>query len=146
MAPKKNAREPTPSSVATTQAGPTAAGSVPPLPKPSLSKGGAENWDKVLQNLYNHYLNATPQRTKLIDVFLLFLVLAGGIQFLYCVLAGNYVRSTAGGIIENGVDICAAVQCFLVGLLGNGWTIRLDGIAADSDHRRKQDRLPFCFP
>ena len=36
-------------------------------------------------------MDTTPQRTKLIDVFMTFLVLVGGLQFLYCVLAGNYV-------------------------------------------------------
>lgn len=33
----------------------------------------------------------TPQRTKLIDAFLGFLVVVGGLQFVYCVIAGNYV-------------------------------------------------------
>lgn len=28
----------------------------------------------------------------LLDVFMAFLVLVGGIQFVYCVVAGNYVR------------------------------------------------------
>lgn len=28
---------------------------------------------------------------KLIDVFMAFLVVVGGVQFVYCVLAGNYV-------------------------------------------------------
>lgn len=35
-------------------------------------------------------MDKTPQRMKLIDVFMLFLVVVGGVQFLYCVLAGNY--------------------------------------------------------
>ncbi|CAM1506591.1 Fc.00g062320.m01.CDS01 [Cosmosporella sp. VM-42] len=90
MPPKRNARDPTPSSGATTQAGTSAAGSVPVQPKIISAKGGAANWNKVLQNIYNYYMEATPQRTKLIDVFLVFLLAVGGIQFLYCVLAGNY--------------------------------------------------------
>ena len=36
-------------------------------------------------------MQKTPQRIKLIDVFMAFLVVVGGVQFLYCVLAGNYV-------------------------------------------------------
>jgi hypothetical protein len=36
----------------------------------------------------------TPQRAKLIDVFMGFLLVVGGLQFLYCVLAGNYVSSS----------------------------------------------------
>ncbi|KPM41768.1 hypothetical protein AK830_g4808 [Neonectria ditissima] len=90
MAPKKNAREPTPSLAATTQAGSTAPASVPAPVRPSASKNSAANWDKVLQNICNHYIKETPQRTKLVDVFLLFLVAVGALQFLYCVLAGNY--------------------------------------------------------
>ncbi|KND95227.1 Dolichyl-diphosphooligosaccharide--protein glycosyltransferase subunit dad1 [Tolypocladium ophioglossoides CBS 100239] len=98
MAPKKNAREPTPSSAATTQARMPTAGSVPPQPKPSstsaasstVSKGGAANWDQVLQNIYQYYMKETPQRTKLIDAFLFFLAVVGALQFLYCILAGNY--------------------------------------------------------
>lgn len=95
MAPKKNARDPLPSSAATSQAGTTAAGSVPPQPKssfPSSAKGVAANWDQVLQNIYDYYMKETPQRTKLIDIFLAFIAVVGGLQFLYCILAGNYVR------------------------------------------------------
>ncbi len=33
----------------------------------------------------------TPQRVKLIDVFMAFLVVVGGLQFAYCVVVGNYV-------------------------------------------------------
>ena len=29
---------------------------------------------------------------KLVDVFMAFLVVVGGLQFVYCVLVGNYVR------------------------------------------------------
>ena len=36
-------------------------------------------------------MSNTPQRIKLIDVFMAFLVVVGGVQFVYCVLAGNYV-------------------------------------------------------
>ena len=45
----------------------------------------------ILQNLWESYLSKTPQRVKLIDVFMAFLVISGAIQFVYCVLAGNYV-------------------------------------------------------
>lgn len=85
MAPKKNARESTPSTVATSQAG----ASVVSQPRPS-SKGGAANWDQVLMNICQHYLKETPQRTKLLDAFLFFLAAVGVLQFLYCILAGSY--------------------------------------------------------
>ena len=42
-------------------------------------------------HIWDSYLKTTPQRVKLIDVFMAFLVVMGGLQFVYCVLAGNYV-------------------------------------------------------
>ncbi|KAK3355859.1 DAD family-domain-containing protein [Neurospora tetraspora] len=56
------------------------------------SSSGAQGqaWNKVFSNLLTHYQDTTPQRTKLIDAFMAFLVVVGGLQFLYCVLAGNY--------------------------------------------------------
>ncbi|QPH01019.1 hypothetical protein C2857_005207 [Epichloe festucae Fl1] len=91
MAPKKNARDraatPAPALVAQEAAPPA-----PPKPAKTstTSKGSRANWDEVLLNIHQHYTKETPQRTKLIDVFLFFLVVVGGLQFLYCVLAGNY--------------------------------------------------------
>lgn len=90
MAPRKNARETTPAVASTIQAGTTAAGPVPVVAK---TTAGAANWDKVLRNIYDYYMTQTPQRTKLLDVFLVFLAVVGALQFLYCILAGNYVRS-----------------------------------------------------
>lgn len=51
----------------------------------------ANSWDQIVLNLVDYYQKNTPQRTKLIDVFMAFLVVVGALQFLYCVLAGNYV-------------------------------------------------------
>merc|ERR1712000_335330 len=84
MAPKKNVRDitPTAAAVQASAAAPAAAS------QPKAKKSG-DSWDKVLQNIYDHYIQDTPQRTKLIDVFLVFLVAVGALQFLYCVLAGN---------------------------------------------------------
>lgn len=87
MAPKKNAREAVAS--ASTTSTTTAA---PPVASQSKSKTGAADWDKVLMNIYDYYLAETPQRTKLLDAFLAFLAVVGALQFLYCILAGNYVR------------------------------------------------------
>jgi oligosaccharyltransferase complex subunit epsilon len=57
------------------------------------SSAAKDNWNRIVANVYNHYLESTPQRTKLIDAFMVFLVAVGGLQFLYCILAGNYVRT-----------------------------------------------------
>ncbi|KUJ22271.1 defender against death DAD protein [Mollisia scopiformis] len=90
MAPKRNAREPTPSAAATTQSS-TAAGSVPTIPtKASLKAKDNQTPQEVALGIWQNYLDTTPQRTKLIDVFMGFLVVVGVLQFVYCVIAGNY--------------------------------------------------------
>jgi len=64
-----------------------------PAPVKQVAKSAPsskQNWDHVVVNLANHYQKKTPQRTKLIDAFLAFLVVVGALQFVYCVLAGNY--------------------------------------------------------
>ena len=76
--------------------------SVPPIPKspsttstskPSSASSSSSNQSaqEILLGSWNNYLNTTPQRVKLIDVFMAFLVVVGGLQFLYCVIVGNYV-------------------------------------------------------
>lgn len=78
MAPKKHSRD--------------APASSAPVSRQTLStRSTAVSWHQVLQNICSHYVKETPQRTKLLDAFLLFLAAAGTLQFLYCVLAGNYV-------------------------------------------------------
>lgn len=56
------------------------------------AKAQSLRWDRAVSDVVAHYAKATPQRTKLIDVFLAFLAVVGAVQFLYCILAGNYVR------------------------------------------------------
>ncbi|RAO71253.1 uncharacterized protein BHQ10_007265 [Talaromyces amestolkiae] len=45
---------------------------------------------EITQHILNRYFAQTPQRTFLLDAFMVYLVLVGGIQFVYCVVAGNY--------------------------------------------------------
>jgi len=128
MAPKRNAREATPSSTATTQSS-TAAGSVSSITSKASHKSSSnQSPQQIALGIWQNYLDTTPQRTKLIDVFMAFLVVVGGLQFLYCVIAGNYVR-LLGGL---GRDLDAnvqflALQCFLVWVFSNGGTVCFDG-------------------
>lgn len=93
MAPKKNAAAAAVASTSSPKQSSTAAVAATPKRIPaSTATTGAASWDVVIQNIYAHYNKETPQRTKLIDIFLAFLVVVGGLQFAYCVLAGNYVR------------------------------------------------------
>ncbi|KAI4217280.1 MAG: hypothetical protein LQ351_000589 [Letrouitia transgressa] len=95
MAPKRNAAHTssTPSSSTTT----TAASAQPATShKPSTSSSSsstsatASSAPEILSHLWSSYLHTTPQRVKLLDLFMAFLVLVGGLQFLYCVIVGNY--------------------------------------------------------
>ncbi|TAQ89823.1 hypothetical protein B7494_g1877 [Chlorociboria aeruginascens] len=91
MAPKRNAKEPTPSSAGTTQSSSTSANSVPPTPsKAAIKAGNNQSPQQIALGIWQNYLDTTPQRTKLIDAFMSFLVAVGVLQFVYCVIAGNY--------------------------------------------------------
>ncbi|KAJ5455458.1 hypothetical protein N7475_010579 [Penicillium sp. IBT 31633x] len=86
MAPKRHA-------ASTTSAAPSTPTPAPTTPK--LSSGPAAlktnaSAAEIAQHVWQQYASTTPQRTLLLDAFMAFLVLVGGLQFLYCVLAGNY--------------------------------------------------------
>jgi len=73
------------------------AANVPPSKAPSKPSGSppgaamtSQNPITILTAVYGRYLIDTPQRTKIIDAFLGFLVVTGVVQFAYCVVAGNY--------------------------------------------------------
>ncbi|CAK7223897.1 oligosaccharyltransferase complex subunit epsilon [Sporothrix bragantina] len=69
----------------------TASSSAPTAPKTASSSSSSGNAvQNVVQTLLQNYQKATPQRTKLLDAFMAFLVAVGVLQFVYCVLAGNY--------------------------------------------------------
>jgi hypothetical protein len=125
MAPKRSAREQTPS---TTQSSTTAAGSVPSIPsKASIKASSYQSPQEIALGIWQKYLDTTPQRTKLVDAFMSFLVVVGVLQFVYCVIAGNYVRYF-DGIARGQLLIMnqTAVQCFPFWLFGDGGTVRFD--------------------
>jgi oligosaccharyltransferase complex subunit epsilon len=69
------------------------AGASKPAPAASHSTSSsapASVSTSALKTLWNTYLGATPSRLKLIDSFLVFLVLSGVAQFVYCVLVTNF--------------------------------------------------------
>ncbi|KAE8373127.1 DAD/Ost2 [Aspergillus bertholletiae] len=73
----------------------TAAATAAPTVTKSLSSGpktltANSSVSDIIHHVWQQYLSTTPQRTMLLDVFMAFLVLVGGIQFVYCVVAGNY--------------------------------------------------------
>lgn len=109
MPPKKNANtistNPSPSAVPTTAAKPnqavTSASGQPTKAsnKPSTTSSSHVRNTQDLQQIglgvWNNYIDNTPQRVKLLDAFLVFLMAVGLLQFVYCVVAGNFVSFVA---------------------------------------------------
>ena len=64
-----------------------AVASTPSTPSPAAATSASK---VALHTLWAAYLNTTPSRLKLVDSFLVFLVLSGVIQFVYCVLVTSF--------------------------------------------------------
>jgi hypothetical protein len=64
--------------------------STPARTSSSKSSGSAQD---IVEGIWNNYLKKTPQRVKLLDSFMAFLVVVGALQFLYCLIVGNFVRN-----------------------------------------------------
>ncbi|KAK7744827.1 oligosaccharyltransferase complex subunit epsilon [Diatrype stigma] len=90
----KKAPAAVPSTTTTSVAGSgTSVGAAAPAKVPGTMKA---RWNGVLSSVgqtvttvVKNY-KATPQRTKLLDAFLAFIAVVGAIQFVYCVLVGNF--------------------------------------------------------
>lgn len=132
MAPKKNARDNISTTAVTSQASTSSTAPIPLAPeqtKPVLPKKSDARadvqWNKIPQTIWNHYLNETPQRIMLLDVFLVYLVVVGAIQFVNCVIAGTFVRIKEFLYKLADTDTLLAVQRFPVRFLCDGSTVRL---------------------
>ena len=102
MAPKKGS--PAPAAVPPTAAKPThsvsSAASQPTKPsnKPAAANApnsirNAQDFQQIAVALWNNYVESTPQRVKLLDAFMAFLIVVAALQFLYCLIAGNFVSA-----------------------------------------------------
>jgi len=84
MPPKqRTSASPAPQSTTTTNPSTPARSSKP------ASSGSAQD---ILQGIWDKYVTKTPQRVKLLDTFMAFLIVVGALQFFYVVLVGNFVR------------------------------------------------------
>ncbi|KAJ4382684.1 oligosaccharyltransferase complex subunit epsilon [Didymella sp. IMI 355093] len=63
---------------------------VPGTPFSAAKPKSSNDAQDILQGVWSRYVEKTPQRTKLLDSFMLFLVVVGALQFLYVVLVGNF--------------------------------------------------------
>ncbi|RWS14026.1 dolichyl-diphosphooligosaccharide--protein glycosyltransferase subunit DAD1-like protein [Dinothrombium tinctorium] len=65
---------------------------------------------KVLSKFYDEYKNSTAKRLKIIDAYLLYVLLTGIIEFVYCCLVGTFpFNSFLSGFIST-------VACFVLGV------------------------------
>jgi hypothetical protein len=130
MAAKRNARDVTPSPPINKSGTSTPTTPVPaPAVKSATSKSKDANLSaqEVAVAMWDNYVKATPQRTKLIDVFMAFLVVVGVLQFVYCVIVGNYVSAVQSVWVKgNFTDILLAIQCLSLGVFSHCRTVRLN--------------------
>lgn len=62
----------------------------------------------VLNKFYDEYVHNTPKKLKIIDAYLVYIVLTGITQFLYCCLVGSFpFNSFLSGFIST-------VSCFIL--------------------------------
>ena len=59
-------------------------------PQKTVAKQPASASFTAVESLWMAYSDNTPKRLKLIDAFLVFLMLSGIAQFLYCILVTNF--------------------------------------------------------
>jgi oligosaccharyltransferase complex subunit epsilon len=95
MAPKKSASRASTPAASSTSFGQTSTPSRQTQSSSSSSANviskNASDAQQIGQQVWGNYLERTPQRVKLLDAFLAFLVAVGVLQFVYCVVGGNYV-------------------------------------------------------
>ena len=66
-----------------------------------MSKSQPTTSSAALQTLISNYTTSTPPRVKLIDSFLLFLLLSGAVQFAYRILVTSFpYNAFLGGYVE----------------------------------------------
>ncbi|KAF2084020.1 defender against death DAD protein, partial [Saccharata proteae CBS 121410] len=54
------------------------------------SKTNSNDAVEILGGIWDGYVRRTEQRVKVLDAFMAFLAVVGVLQFVYCVLGGNY--------------------------------------------------------
>lgn len=68
------------------------------------------NIKMVLHKFYDEYANHTSKKLKMIDAYLLYILLTGIVQFVYCCLVGTFpFNSFLSGFIST-------VSCFVLGV------------------------------
>ncbi|RMY69039.1 hypothetical protein D0863_06711 [Hortaea werneckii] len=90
-----SAAKPT-TSVSSAAGQPTKPANKPAAANTPNSIKNAQDVQQIGFAVWNNYMDTTPQRTKLLDSFMAFLIVVAGIQFLYCLIAGNFTSQYRG--------------------------------------------------
>ena len=73
----------------------TSAASTSARSSTSSKQLNASTAQDIVRGVWDKYVQKTPQRVKLLDCFMAFLVAVGVLQFVYCAIAGNFVSYTS---------------------------------------------------
>ena len=66
----------------------------------------------VLRKFYDEYMGNTPQKLKIIDAYLGYIMLTGIVQFAYCALVGTFpFNSFLSGFISCVGSFIMAGEC-----------------------------------
>ena len=69
----------------------------------------------VVTKFYDDYLKTTPTKLKLIDAYLLYVLMTGIVQFVYCCLVGTFpFNSFLSGFISCVGSFVLGGKCFIV--------------------------------
>merc|ERR1712018_187244 len=67
---------------------------LPSLPRCTKDQGDIfkmpDTLVSVVKKFYDEYMSSTPQKLKMVDAYLTYIVLTGVIQFVYCCLVGTF--------------------------------------------------------
>jgi len=74
-----------------------------------------ENLRSVVRRFYDDYTQTTPRKLKILDAYLLYILLTGVLQFAYCCLVGTFpFNSFLSGFISSVgsfvLAVCLRVQ------------------------------------
>jgi len=74
-----------------------------------------ENLGSVVKRFYDDYMQTTPKKLKVLDAYLLYILLTGVMQFVYCCLVGTFpFNSFLSGFISSVgsfvLAVCLRVQ------------------------------------
>ncbi|KAF2118561.1 DAD family-domain-containing protein [Lophiotrema nucula] len=84
MPPKQRGPSTVPSQTSTPAKSSTSA------PAKSSKSTSSTDAQDIVRQVWNNYVKKTPQRVKLLDAFLGFLVVVAALQFFYCLIVGNF--------------------------------------------------------